>query len=450
MKTRIVPASLLRHSLRFDGSYHNAEMNIYADLIESHPHNILSNLCSEIFTSGRNKRVYTSSKFGNPFLSNSDVVAADPLASCNYSSKKYGTDERAMLKGGMILTGRVGAIGQTAYVPKFWEKYKAMGFDNIIRIVPMDNAQGGYIYAYLTSKIGTLALWKLATGGVQPFITDSMVGSLPIPKFPEEFQEEVDSLVQESARLREEAANALAKVKEFFDAHIYVEDKNRKSGSVSIKDIWASQNERFEATYHCSKGADLTRHIKENFEWEPLSAFFSEISRPDIFKRMYVAPGKGRMFLGSSEIFLANPKSSKFVSERTKDIDMLTIQEGWVLLPRSGTIGEVAYATSQHAQKLASEHVIRLKPDNILRGAYAYGFLSSNAGYNMLNSVIFGSVIQHIEPPMLKIIPVPVFKDNMEDIANLVIEANKILGNAGKLEDEAIQLVESEIEKWAK
>lgn len=66
------------------------------------------------------------------------------------------------------------------------------------------------------------------------------------------------------------------------------------------------------------------------------------------------------MFFGSSELFLANPKSIKFVSKKTPNLEILTLKEGWVLLPRSGTIGDVAYATSQHAQKLASEHVIRL------------------------------------------------------------------------------------------
>lgn len=68
----------------------------------------------------------------------------------------------------------------------------------------------------------------------------------------------------------------------------------------------------------------------------------------------------------------------------------------------------------------------------------------------MLNRAIFGSVIQHIEPPMLKIIPIPFFTDDFEEIANKVIDANKKLGKAGQLEQEAISLVEAEIEKWAK
>lgn len=209
MKCRVINSQEVLLSKRFDGSYHNAEVNIYSSVIERHSSFKLKDYCTEIFTSGRNKRVYTTKEFGYPFLSNSDVVAAAPLASCKYSSKKYGFDEKAILRKGMILTGRVGAIGQTAFVPGYLEAYNAMGSDNIIRICVKPEERNGFIYAYLASKIGNLSFWKHATGGVQPFITDAMVGELPIPDFPEAFQKEVDDLIQESARLREEATEAL-------------------------------------------------------------------------------------------------------------------------------------------------------------------------------------------------------------------------------------------------
>ena len=41
-----------------------------------------------------------------------DVIAQSPFDSCNHNSRKYGYDESAFLKEGMVLTGRVGAIGQ--------------------------------------------------------------------------------------------------------------------------------------------------------------------------------------------------------------------------------------------------------------------------------------------------------------------------------------------------
>lgn len=206
--------------MRMDGSYHNADINVYDDILQGHSSHCLDFYCSNIYTTGRGRRVYTRPNHGVPFLSNSDMTTQDPLMSCNYMSRKYGYDEPSLLKEGMILTGRVGAIGQTAFVPKYWEKYKMMGSDNIIRIVVKDEFKNGFIYAYLASKYGNLSFWKHATGGVQPFITDKMVAKLPIPDMSITFQEEVDDLIQESARLREEAVNMVEQAKKLLKPQI--------------------------------------------------------------------------------------------------------------------------------------------------------------------------------------------------------------------------------------
>lgn len=446
MKTRTIKSADVIKTLRFDGSYHNAEVNVYDDVISSHSSHKLDYYCSEIFTSGRNKRVYTTEDFGYPFLSNSDVSSANPFLSCNYSSKKYGYDETSVLKKGMILTGRVGAIGQTAFVPAYFEKKKAMGSDNIIRIVVKPEYKNGFIYAYLASKIGNLSFWKHATGGVQPFITDAMVGKLPIPDFPEDFQREVDDLIQESARLREEATDALNEAKLKVET-LFCSLVAEKHGVISSREIFSSLGKRFEAGFHQSNGKLYDAYIKDNFQWQPLSQMAS-VSRPDLFKRHYVK--NGLMFLGGKDIFLSVPISDKFVSKtKTPDIPSLVVKENDILMPRSGTIGDVAIATSQHAQKLASEDVIRISADNILRAGYLYAFLSSSVGKALIQRYIFGSVIQHVEPHQLNHIPVPILdNEDMNIISALAIENKEKLGKAGELELKAISMVEAEIEKW--
>ena len=446
MKMRVVNSKDVLSTKRFDGSYHNAEVNVYNSVIEQHSTHRLKYYCTEIFTSGRNKRVYTSKEYGYPFLSNSDVVAANPFLSCKYSSRKYGYDDNAVLRKGMILTGRVGAIGQTAFVPEYLEKAKAMGSDNIIRICVKPEHKNGFLYAYLASKIGNLSFWKHATGGVQPFITDAMVGELPIPNFPESFQKEVDDLIQESARLREEAAEALEEAKRRIEG-LFPEKQAELIGIVSSSEIFSSLGKRFEASFHQSSGKEYDLYIKEHFQWESLSKMAS-VSRPDLFKRNYVK--NGLMFLGGRDIFLSTPKSEKFVSKtKTPDIPSLVISEGTILMPRSGTIGEVAIATSQHAQKLASEHVIRISADNILRAGYLYAFLSSTVGKALIQRYIFGSVIQHVEPHQLNHIPIPILdEEEMKTISGLAISNKNKLGKAGELENKAISMVEQEIEKW--
>lgn len=432
-----------------DGSYHNADINIYDNTLHNHSSHCLNFYCSNIYTTGRGRRVYTRPERGVPFLSNSDMMAQNPLMSCNYMSRKYGYDESSVLKGGMILTGRVGAIGQTAFVPNYWEKYKMMGSDNIIRIVVKDEFKNGFIYAYLASKYGNLSFWKHATGGVQPFITDKMVANLPIPDFPASFQQEVDDLIQESARLREEAADALQQaIQQVEDIIPYPSKKN--VGCVSSRTILSSHNRRFEANYYISEGHDIEKYIYKNFKWKPLGQVCEDISRPDIFKRYYVQ--NGIVFLGGADIFLASPDSKKQLSKtKTTNITSLAIKENTILIPRSGTIGNVAWAHAGHAQKLASEHVIRLQPNDILRGGYIYAFLSSSIGKALIQKHIFGSVIQHIEPPHLKLIPIPIIEDSIIDnMHKLVLEYSKKVGKAIENERKAISMIEQEIESWTK
>lgn len=449
MKSISVSIKTVRQSMRMDGSYHNADINIYDNTLHNHSSHCLNFYCSNIYTTGRGRRVYTRPERGVPFLSNSDMMAQNPLMSCNYMSRKYGYDESSVLKGGMILTGRVGAIGQTAFVPNYWEKYKMMGSDNIIRIVVKDEFKNGFIYAYLASKYGNLSFWKHATGGVQPFITDKMVANLPIPDFPASFQQEVDDLIQESARLREEAADALQQaIQQVEDIIPYPSKKN--VGCVSSRTILSSHNRRFEANYYISEGHDIEKYIYKNFKWKPLGQVCEDISRPDIFKRYYVQ--NGIVFLGGADIFLASPDSKKQLSKtKTTNITSLAIKENTILIPRSGTIGNVAWAHAGHAQKLASEHVIRLQPNDILRGGYIYAFLSSSIGKALIQKHIFGSVIQHIEPPHLKLIPIPIIEDSIIDnMHKLVLEYSKKVGKAIENERKAISMIEQEIESWTK
>jgi restriction endonuclease S subunit len=89
----------------------------------------------------------------------------------------------------MIVTGRVGAIGQTSYITSEYEELKAMGSDNIIRIVVKDKNISGYIYAYLVSKYGNTFFHKLASGGVQPYISEEMIKDIPVPLFQDNKQQ---------------------------------------------------------------------------------------------------------------------------------------------------------------------------------------------------------------------------------------------------------------------
>lgn len=454
MKQRIVKNMDILSSMRFDGSYHNADINIYDSVLKKHSNNKLSFYCSEIFTSGRNRRLYTTEQFGVPFLSNSDVIAAEPLSSCKYTSKKYGYDERAILKKGMILTGRVGAIGQTAFVPGYLEEAKAHGSDNIIRIVVKPEYKNGFIYAYLASKIGNLTFWKLATGGVQPFITDTMVGEIPIPDFPESFQQQVDELIQESAKLREDATIALNSAKEELSS--YIKPKFNKvyfkTTSVKASDIWSSLQQRLDPPAIMNDGVISMQEVTSRFPYSTIANINAKVYRPGIFKRNYVQ--HGIPYIKGSEIFLTNPFRRCEMLSRTLTpfIDQMSLREGQILITCAGSVGDIKLITKEYEDKqsIGSQDIIRLESnDDLYTKEYLFTYLQLPFVYDYIQSMKYGSVIERIEPFHVESIPVVApTKEISKQITELIQRYMESTYKAFIAEEKAIMMVEQEIEKW--
>ena len=432
--------------MRIDGKFHLSDGLQVRKLIKNAPYKVKSifDVTSNIYCPGIFQRHYTSS--GTPFLGGADIQKQ------SYDSGKYLKEsttpnhEILAIKKGWTLVTCGGTVGETAFANR--ELAKCWVSQHVMRLIP-DGIKPGMLYSYLATNEGKMLLTTNTYGSVIPTLNSNSIGELPIPEFPESFQQEVDDLIQKSARLREEATDALDKAISVIEDMIPYPSV-KKNGTMSIEQIRESHNKRFEANYHISVGSEIEDYIDRHYVWKPLGEVCQDISRPDLFKRVYVQ--NGITFLGGADIFFAKPNSNKQLSKsKTANISSLAIQENTILIPRSGTIGNVAWAHAGHAQKLASEDVIRLKPNDILKGGYIYAFLSSSIGKALIQKHIFGSVIQHIEPPHLRLIPIPIIDDSTINETNeRVLEYSQKVGIAIEKEHKAISMVEQEIESWTK
>ena len=449
MKSRKVSISDVISVSRLDGKFHNAEVNIYDSLIRKHSSHTLGDLCTDVFTSSRGKRMYTSREYGYPYLSNSDMLAVDPYISCNFMSRKYGYEEKALLKEGMIVTGRVGAIGQIAFVPGFWEDMCTMGSDNIFRICLKESIRKGFVYAYLASKVGYLSFWKLATGGVQPYVTDGMIRTIAIPNFPEDLQEQIDELIWESARLKGEAYKVICKAHEIIESNIGKIPSSTRCGSVGNQRLCSMLHKRFEASYHVGEKRDVEEFIKCKFSYVTLDSLCSSIFKPNIFKRSYVS-SNGYQLLGGADMMKAVPRIEKLISRhQVQSMPELLLKDGWILITRAGTIGNTMYADSILSSQIVSEDVLRVVPKEKSDSGYVYAYLTSSYGQKNITLYTYGSVIQHIEAEHLRGIPIPIIgEDARNEIDKLMGEYVKMIEDSKSFEIKAINLVEDEISKW--
>ena len=438
---------IYKHNNRFEGKHYLNNSSYLSLQLENNEKQCcaLSSL-AEVFNPPVFKRQFCkNTPRAVPYFQSSDVQAASERSTV-YIYKGQAQSLNLLVKENDILVTGFGTIGNTRLVSKF--QNGACYANNVCRIRTTEHT--GFIYAFISGKYGKAQLNTNASGSVVRYIESPGIKKILVPIFPDTFQQEVDDLIQKSARLREEASDALEYAIGYFDTLFLMPFKESCLGKVSSKEILTSINKRFEAYFHISEGKDIDKYIKEHYEWKSLGEVCSNISRPDIFKRYYVK--KGITFLGGADIFLATPDSEKRLSsKKTANIEALMIKEGTILLPRSGTIGNVAWAHAGHAQKLASEDVIRITPNDILRAGYVYAFLASKYGKKLIQRYIFGSVIQHVEPPHLKLIPVPIIdKKVMDDIHDKVMVYSSAMGKAIEYERKAITMVEQEIEKWNK
>lgn len=446
MKIREVTLSDVISVSRFDGKFHNAEVNIYDALIRKHPHKLLGECCSEVYTASRSKRVYTTREYGCPYFSNSDMLSADPFMSCNFISKKYGYEERALLKQNMILTGRVGAIGQIAYVPKFWESYDAMASDNVYRICIKKDFYSGYIYAFLASRIGNLSFWKLATGGVQPYVTDSLIRTIPIPIFSEEIMQQAESLMEECNSLREAAhkkkMQAIEELERFLSS-----GQTKLIRTISSAQIFGAHH-RIDSQYQ----NEVQLRKEDNLD---LPSFMISDKAKEIFvgnrgKRHYVKDGIP--FLSSSDMMLFNPhRYAATISKSTPSLKSMQVQKNDILISRSGTVGNTVLVSEDLDGAAISEHALRLRIDDAkVAPEYIFAYLNTWQGQRKLKNAAYGSVIITLGEDFVGEIAVPVIDAETYDrIILLIREYSRLLDEATSKEATAISLIEEEIETWS-
>ena len=179
-----------------------------------------------------------------------------------------------------------------------------------------------------------------------------------------------------------------------------------KCSSINITEV-RSMAKRLDAPVHLSDGVMANRLIESSpYGYMTIGDVSSRIWHAGRWKRVYVNKREnGIILLGSSAILKSNLEDEKLISRKyTDDIEDKRLKKGWILISCSGTIGNCAFTNAQHAEKLASQDVIRINPNNILRPGIIYAYLASKYGYSMLTQGTFGSVIQHIEPENVKAI----------------------------------------------
>lgn len=134
---------------------------------------------------------------------------------------------------------------------------------------------------------------------------------------------------------------------------------------------------------------------------------------------------------------------SRASAAQLRSFDAVRVQEGDLLITRSGTIGRVAYITKRLDGAIVSDDAIRFRLNDPELRAYAYVWLQSRAAQDQLLINEYGAVQQHLEPAHVAdlLIPIP---DDWERVRP-IIESGRAFFFAKERADQASELMLEEL-----
>lgn len=118
----------------------------------------------------------------------------------------------------------------------------------------------------------------------------------------------------------------------------------------------------------------------------------------------------------------ASPKQKTYM-------DMLKVEEGDIMITRSGTIGKMTYATKDMAENyLVSDDLVRIRVQDPNLRAYLVSYFASKTALSLMLLDEYGSVQQHLQPRHIQemLIPVP---DDWEQVQELIDVGNSFIAS---------------------
>lgn len=206
------------------------------------------------------------------------------------------------------------------------------------------------------------------------------------------------------------------------------------------------RDQRLDGGYYAQEAVSALRLVSDSgFEVKPLGELVETPTYPGRFKRIYAKSSKdGMPFLTASETLQFRSTSQKFLA-KSSEADSCAVQQDWLLVSRSGTVGRCVIVGARLSQFAITDDAIRIPPKTTPIG-YIYAYLSTWIGQALLVKDWYGAAIKHLEPQHLMHIPVPQLPDNAQQAIHAeVIRARTLRDEANELLDEADELLHEQL-----
>lgn len=412
-----------------------------------------------IYTGGIFKKIPAASqRYGTPYVSARDIMKSDVRVN-GYLSHRHGEflDTLKLREGMILLTCSGMNLGESIWVRS--DMTHLAGSGDLIRIlVDEERVAPGYVFAFMSSRYGHVSVRRLIFGGNIRHISPKEVSQILVPRLRSDVEASADRLVREASALRVQSRESLDLASGLLARELRIgegeEPERADDYGYAVSSSVLANSARLEAHFYNRRAMEVDRwaRLHPNGYWN-LNEVANVFDVPP-FKHIYVESDRGIPFFTSGELFDLNRSPEKYLSKtQTRGLHKYVIEEGWVLLARSGQLGGILgrplYAASDLHQVCVSDHVIRIVATGDVPPGYLYAYLNTDqVGYVSLTRTMAGASVPALWPVQLAQVPIvktsPAF---MNEIHERVVNAFEMRVEASSKDTLAKQLVEDAIEE---
>lgn len=224
----------------------------------------------------------------------------------------------------------------------------------------------------------------------------------------------------------------------------------------SPSSVAIAQATRFDASYFTAPGVAAANRLDELVD-QGIETFrvgdVGEVEHVSRFKRVLAASDERSMpFLRAFDVFEYLPEPADRISvDRTPDLDTLKVEQGVILVTRSGrNLGPTVMADEYLADFIPSDDLLRVRIEDEEQRFFAFAFLSSPTGQDLLRQDRTGSVISHLSAGQVGNQLVPVMEPVFDSVVELVKKAHVLRAGARSILSACVAAVDEATPKVAR
>ncbi|AUX39744.1 uncharacterized protein SOCE26_011390 [Sorangium cellulosum] len=402
----------------------------------------------------------TDPKLGRSYVSPAELERAE-IHSDRYLAASHGEllSELELRRGMVLVTCSGMSLGRAIMVRGSMNGFCAS--HDLIRIeANPEKIPLGYLYAFLRSRHGYVAMRRQIYGGNIKHIEPQHVAAVAVPRIGDAFERQVGKEIDESTKLLDSYERTVAEATRVLFESVGLVDISAHqwhAGGPDLGFVVDGPNVKsLRALNYNPRYTSLVELIKRG-PWRALGDLCipGGLRRGGRFKRIDALPEHGTLLVGQKQLFWLKPEG-RWIARREAGSDVF-VPAGTVLVPAQGTLGETElfcraeFAWGAGLDIAYSEHVLRIIADEskLLRGCL-FAFMRSETAFRLLRSLSVGTKLQDHHYAFRPALPIPFPPRSVqEEVHRLVVAAYEARHRAVALENEAIARIEHALEEVA-